>query len=124
MNKTTVLKLNLLQEKSVISEKVYDQMFTVDKFLSEKLTNFEALDTETMYVHLAMSLDRIEKNKALTDSNAFVEEQVKESIHYKDACKMLEGLGQEIGVSFNNEESIMILLHLCTLLEKQVIAHE
>jgi|GEM_PF-2934954 len=119
MKEKTKLKLNILKDKQVISEETYDKVIEIEKSLIQIVPNIEEIDTDFMYTHLSMAIDRVEKNKQLTEENDFIKEQLIASEFYDEARSLLASLSNEIDVMFNEPESTMILLHLSNLLSQR-----
>jgi|LGOV01.1.fsa_nt_gb hypothetical protein len=119
MKEQIKLKLNILATNGVVSESTVKKIYTIDKSILSIIPNIESIDTDFTYTHLAMAIDRVEKDKQLTESNDAINEQLQESEFYPESKDLLDNLSTEISVKFNEAESIMILLHLCNLVSQR-----
>ncbi|AIO19406.1 PRD domain protein [Candidatus Izimaplasma bacterium HR1] len=116
MKDQTKLKINILKDREVISETTVKNIYIIEETLTSFVANIEEMDTDSMFTHLAIALDRVEKNNQLTESNEIIKEQLMISGFYTEAEAILQKASQKANVVFNEAESIMVLVHICTLL--------
>jgi hypothetical protein len=119
MKEQTKLKLNILQSKGVVSESTIQKNYTIERALKEFIPNIESLDTDFTFTHLAMALDRVEKNNQLSETNEIIKEQLVVSEFYNESKNVLDTVSKAVNVTFNEAESIMILLHVCNLVSQR-----
>lgn len=117
MKDQTILKLSILEEKNVISSDTKGKVEQIDQFLKSMFKTFEEHDSDFLFTHLAMTIDRVAKNKQLTDINEIILKQLKQSEVYPKALQLLQAISQLIEMKFNEAETVMLLVHFCSLIE-------
>lgn len=119
MNEKTKLKLSILLEKNVVSTTTIEKIQLIEMYLQEKVSNIGNLDTDFMYTHLAMAIDRAEKEKQLQQDNEFIKNQLLQNEHYEEASLLLDEVSLQIRTEFNAPERTMILLHFCNIVSQR-----
>ncbi len=117
MKTQTITKLNILQEKGVITEDTKRKVEEIDSLLQSKFKTFDDHDSDFMFTHLAMAIDRVTKVNQITDINQFILEQLQQSKVYPNALQLLKSVTELIDTDFNQAEAVMILVHFCSLIE-------
>ncbi len=119
MNSQTKLKLNILKEKQVVSEATVGKVFIIEKLLREAVKNIESLDTDFMYTHLSMAINRADKNEQLTEDNIIIREQLEISEFFNEATELLQTASTLINIEFSPAEQTMILAHFCNMISQR-----
>lgn len=117
MKAQTTQKLTILQDRQVISKETKEKVESIDTFLQSTFATFEDHDSDFLFTHLAMAIDRVSKANQITEVNEIILDQIKQSDTFPRATKLLSDISNMIGTSFNDAESVMILVHFCSLIE-------
>lgn len=111
-------RLNILKEAGQLSENGYRIINDIIKIFYTKWDI--RLDEENgamLITHLVTALKRIENNESVDKLDGFLMQQLYGSRYYAEAEKILGELNKLL--VFPENERGYILLHLCTLLEKE-----
>ena len=115
MKTQTIRKMEVLVDNNVISKDIHDKINKVDEYLKSLFPKFDEYDTDFMFTHLSMAMDRVSKDKQLTEANDFVKVELEKSEFIVEAKTLLSNISDLTELEFNEPEALMILLHLCTL---------
>lgn len=115
MKTQTIKKMEILVQNNVITEAIHNKINQIDDYLKTLFPQFDEYDTDFMFTHLSMAMDRVSKDKQLTESSDFIKEELDKSEFIGEAKLLLENISSLVELEFNEPEALMILLHLCTL---------
>lgn len=112
------MRLDLMKQSNQISELTYLKLNKLIELLREGIGESHLLLATTLVTHSAVAIQRTLINQPVTEVDQIVVEDVQGREVYTQASQILEVLESEINIEFNHAESVLLLAHLCSLLEK------
>lgn len=113
-----MMRLDLMKQSNQISALTYDKVNKIIELLREGLGESQLLLATTLVTHSAIAIQRILQNQAVLEVDQLVVDDVQSREMYERASLILAVLQSEIDLEFNHAESVLMLAHLCSLLEK------
>lgn len=112
------LRLTILRDAGQISQETHRRITDAIQWLNDKRKLTLTEDNGAMLVtHLAVALERIQKNELVEPLAPMLLEEVTKSQHFADAQAITAELETVWNVSLPESERGFVLLHLCTLLD-------
>lgn len=116
------IRLNILKDSNQISQDTYEKVIhTIAMFKDKYEISLNEENGAMLITHLSCALERIKKGDELEKLEEFLVEQVKGNGNYKKAQAILSNIEDTIKIDMPMEEKNFMLMHICTLLEKENI---
>ncbi len=113
-----MMRLDLMKESKQISELTYDKVNKIIALLREGLEDNQLILATALITHSAIAINRTLNQQPVLEVDSLVVEDVQGREVYTDAVLILNELQSAIELEFNAAESVFMLAHLCSLLEK------
>lgn len=111
-------RLELMQQSQQISETAKDKTIQLINIITQDLGNALLKEATAFITHSAIAINRTINNQALTEIESAIIEEVKSQATYAQALMILSKIQALIELQFTEAETILLLAHLCALLEK------
>ena len=113
-----IVWLDILLEANIISTTVRGKSEAViDKFITIS-NDFDQEKMEVFCVHMAIALSRVEKGECEAGLDENIVAEIKQNAKYVEASKILDEVKDLIQVEIPDGEEILLLIHICNLLER------
>lgn len=111
-------RLDILLEANIISVTVREKSEAViDKFIAIS-NDFDQEKMEVFCVHLAIALSRVENDECEAGVDENIVAEIKQNANYAKASKILDEVKDLIQIEIPDCEEILLLIHICNLLER------
>ncbi len=114
------LRLEILKDNNVISidtlNKILKSIEVINRLCGLKL---DEENGSMLITHMAIAIERVNKGEFTELADDFIYEQIRLNDKFSSSKKVLQELEENLNINFPESEKRFILMHLCTLLDKE-----
>lgn len=109
-------RISILYENNVLDKEVYENIEFITNFIEEQITCSDEDKINMFWTHLAMALQRNNKDEEITDLDQEMVNELSDLENYSQALEIVDNIEKMINVKISEGERAYIILHLCNVI--------